>query len=352
MLINKGSIDRGLFQTTIYHTEKDEDKQKINGDEEIRCKPDKTKTKGMKFANYGKVNSKGLMPENTLVENRDVIIAKVTPIKENRNDPTKVIKYEDQSKIFKTVEETYIDKNYMDRNGDGYTFAKVRLRALRKPVIGDKFCSLPTQQVLTDKGWVEIKDIDIDVHKVATLDVNGHLCYESPVAKYEYDHDDKMYYFKNKQLHLICTLNHKLYVKRRSGKQYELIEAQNVMGKQVRFQKTMTNVWPDVETIQLGDEEYKMDDWLQMLGMFIADGSCDTRCKYVHITALKERKTDFIKAFLEALNVEYKYSKDGNFIINSREYPEIYEELLVSSSLGWVFMDLSKDGRLKSVWSL
>jgi hypothetical protein len=115
------------------------------------------------------------MPENTLVENRDVIIAKVTPIKENRNDPTKVIKYEDQSKIFKTVEETYIDKNYMDRNGDGYTFAKVRLRALRKPVIGDKFCSLPTQQVLTDKGWIEIKDIDIDVHKVATLDVNSRL---------------------------------------------------------------------------------------------------------------------------------------------------------------------------------
>lgn len=141
VLINKGSIDRGLFQTTIYHTEKDEDKQKINGDEEIRCKPDKTKTKGMKFANYNKVNSKGLMPENTLVENRDVIISKVTPIKENRNDHTKVIKYEDQSKIYKTVEETYIDKNYVDRNGDGYTFAKVRLRALRKPVIGDKFSS-------------------------------------------------------------------------------------------------------------------------------------------------------------------------------------------------------------------
>jgi len=141
VLINKGSIDRGLFQTNIYHTEKDEDKQKINGDEEIRCKPDSSKTKGMKFGNYNKVNSKGVMPENSLVENRDVIIAKVTPIKENKNDHTKVIKYEDQSKIYRTVEETYIDKNYIDRNGDGYTFAKVRLRALRKPVIGDKFSS-------------------------------------------------------------------------------------------------------------------------------------------------------------------------------------------------------------------
>ena len=141
LLVNQGSIDRGLFQATIYHTEKDEDKQKINGDEEIRCKPDASKTKGMKFGNYNKVNSRGVIPENTLVENRDIIISKVTPIKENRNDHTKVIKYEDQSKIYRTAEEVYIDRNYIDRNGDGYSFAKVRLRAVRKPVIGDKFSS-------------------------------------------------------------------------------------------------------------------------------------------------------------------------------------------------------------------
>jgi len=141
LLFNKGSIDRGLFMTTIYHTEKDEDKQKINGDEEIRCKPDPTKTKGMKMGNYNKVNSKGIIPENTIVENRDIIISKITPIKENRNDHTKVIKFEDQSKIYKTAEETYVDRNYIDRNGEGYNFAKVRLRTVRKPVIGDKFSS-------------------------------------------------------------------------------------------------------------------------------------------------------------------------------------------------------------------
>jgi DNA-directed RNA polymerase beta subunit len=141
LLFNKGSLDRGLFVATIYHTEKDEDKQKINGDEEIRCKPDPSKTKGMKFGNYNKVNSRGVIPENTLAENRDIIISKITPIKENRNDHTKVIKFEDQSKIYRTAEESYIDKNYIDRNGDGYNFAKVRIRTIRKPVIGDKFSS-------------------------------------------------------------------------------------------------------------------------------------------------------------------------------------------------------------------
>ncbi len=139
VLINKGSIDRGLFMTTIYHTEKDEDKNIIR-DEIIRCNPEPAKTKGIKFGNYSKLNNQGFIPENSLVENRDVIIAKIVPIKENRNDPTKTIKYEDQSKIFRTTEETYIDKNYTGRNGDGYNFAKVRVRILRKPVFGDK-CS-------------------------------------------------------------------------------------------------------------------------------------------------------------------------------------------------------------------
>jgi hypothetical protein len=279
------------------------------------------------MGNYNKVNSKGIIPENTIVENRDIIISKITPIKENRNDHTKVIKFEDQSKIYKTTEETYIDKNYIDRNGEGYNFAKVRLRTVRKPVIGDKFCALPTQQVLTDKGWVEIKDIDIQVHKVATLDINGNMCYEFPIAKYEYDHDDKLYYIKNKQVHIVCTLNHKLYVKRRAGKNYELIEAQDVMGKMVRFQKTMTNVYPDVEFIQLGDEQYKMDDWLQLLGMFIADGSSDKHNKGVFICALKERKTTFINVFLEKLNVNHSYHSGGNYFISGCKYPGIYDEL-------------------------
>ena len=121
IIFNKEFIDRGGFSLTLYKTEKDEDK-KTYGDEEIRCKPDPIKTKGMNFANYDKLNHEGIVPENTHLENKDVIIGKVVPIKGNRNDHTKIIKYNDQSRIFRTKEECYVDKNYIDRNGDGYTF--------------------------------------------------------------------------------------------------------------------------------------------------------------------------------------------------------------------------------------
>ena len=140
VLVNQGAIDRGMFSATIYHTEKDEDK-KINGDEEVRCHPDASKTKGMKFGNYDKLNQRGVMPANTFIENRDIIMGKVIPIKDNRNDPTKIVKYEDISRVYHTSEECYVDKSYIDSNGEGYCFCKVRIRAFRKPVIGDKVSS-------------------------------------------------------------------------------------------------------------------------------------------------------------------------------------------------------------------
>jgi len=184
VLINKGALDRGLFIATIYHTEKDEDKNIIR-DEIIRCKPDPTKTKSIKFGNYDKLNSQGFMPENSLVENRDVIIAKTIPIKENRNDPTKTIKYEDQSKTYRTTEETYIDKNYTGRNGDGYNFAKVRVRILRKPVLGDKFSSrhgqkgtcgniIPEEDMPFTKDGIR-PDIIINPHAIPSRMTIGQL---------------------------------------------------------------------------------------------------------------------------------------------------------------------------------
>jgi DNA-directed RNA polymerase II subunit RPB2 len=138
ILFNKGSIDRGLFGITLYHTEKDEEQ---NGDDVKYGKPIDNITKGVKLANYDKVDSNGLVAKNTLIRNRDIILSKIQRIKENKNDNSKTVKYVDQSKTYKTIEETFIDKNYTDKNGDGYDFVKIKLRTYRKPVYGDKFSS-------------------------------------------------------------------------------------------------------------------------------------------------------------------------------------------------------------------
>lgn len=141
ILINQGSIDRGLLQSTVYHSEKDEDKYQSNKDE-IRGVPDLTKTENVRTGNYTKLNNKGFIPKDSLVEHRDVIMAKYTPIKENLNDPKQINKYSDKSILAKTCgEEVYIDDNVLETNAQGYNVAKVKMRATRKPIIGDKFSS-------------------------------------------------------------------------------------------------------------------------------------------------------------------------------------------------------------------
>ena len=151
----------------------------------IRCKPDKTKTRGVKFGNYNKLNDKGIVPENTFLENRDIIIGKILPIKENKNDHTKVIKYQDLSKIYRTKEEAYIDKNYVNSNGDGYNLCKVKIRNYRKPVIGDKFSSrhgqkgtigiiLPEEDMPVSSNGIK-PDIIINPHAIPSRMTIGQL---------------------------------------------------------------------------------------------------------------------------------------------------------------------------------
>ena len=88
----------------------------------------------------------------------------------------------------------------------------------------------------------------------------------------------------------------------------------------------MKNVYPDVEKINLEGKEFKMDDWLQLLGMFIADGSVNNRA--VILSAHKQRKVNFNIDILTKLNIEYYHDNyNGYFAINIGKNKEIYNEL-------------------------
>jgi DNA-directed RNA polymerase II subunit RPB2 len=328
ILINEGSILRGLFRTTYYSMyEAREESSKITGMNNSKfANIEKNNVIGKKKGyDYSFLDNYGLIKENTELNDKMILIGKI-----NSNLADKNVWIDDSVKP-KKGQLGYVDKSFITLGEEGFNVAKVRLREERIPAIGDKMaCALPTQQVLTNEGWVEIQNIDINKHKVATLDINGNMCYEFPTNKFIYDHNGTMYKIKNKQVELVCTLNHKLYVKRRENneikKEYELIEAQNIIGKMVRFQKSMKNVYNDVEWMELGNKKYKMDDWLQLLGMFIADGSVNNRA--VVLSAYKQRKIDFNTDILKKLDIEFYHdSYNGYFAINLGKNKEIYEEL-------------------------
>jgi hypothetical protein len=107
--------------------------------DDIFMKPDRNKVTGMKPGNYDKLNEKGYVPEETVIDNEDMIIGKVSPIQPTGNN-NKV--YKDSSTIFTSNVTGVIDRVHTNIfNSDGYEQYNVRVRMERIPMIGDKFAS-------------------------------------------------------------------------------------------------------------------------------------------------------------------------------------------------------------------
>lgn len=144
IMINRGALDRGLFRSVFYRTYKDEEKKnQSSGEEEHFAAPDPTLTRHMKNANYSKLAEEGFVPENTFVDTDDILIGKVVPLRVPTGMvvPTGTKKFRDVSRTMRNNETGWVDRVFKNRNGEGYSFAKVRVRQDRIPEIGDKFSS-------------------------------------------------------------------------------------------------------------------------------------------------------------------------------------------------------------------
>jgi DNA-directed RNA polymerase II subunit RPB2 len=167
VMINRAALDRGLFRSEYYRTYKDEEKKnQASGEEERFCRPNPATTRHMKLASYEKLGPDGIVPENTYVGQDDVLIGKVAPIRVRGADGAAIAginhaslqamssvaaaaaveaaggkRFRDVSKLMRTNEAGYVDRIYRGRNGEGYSFIKIRVREERIPEIGDKFSS-------------------------------------------------------------------------------------------------------------------------------------------------------------------------------------------------------------------
>jgi DNA-directed RNA polymerase II subunit RPB2 len=147
VIMNHSAVERGLFVSTVFKTYREQNnKNHSTGEEEFFCKPD-DKTSALKPYNYDKLHHDGFVPENSFVDAGDIIIGKCMPQKFGNSITNK-----DTSVVLKNNERGYIDRNchsdnyFTNVNGDGYTFAKVRVRQERSPTIGDKFSSRSGQK--------------------------------------------------------------------------------------------------------------------------------------------------------------------------------------------------------------
>ena len=142
IIINKSALDRGLFRTVTFkkYTAELKKNSTTTQDDEF-LKPDRKITASIKEGNYEKLNNEGYIPEETEIENGDIIIGKVSPI---QGDADK--KYIDQSEIFKSNVNGYVDKVFICFNSDEHKMYNMRVRSERYPMIGDKFAAVHGQK--------------------------------------------------------------------------------------------------------------------------------------------------------------------------------------------------------------
>lgn len=148
VLLNRGAIERGMFVSTMFKTFREQNNRNhANGEEEFFCRPDPTTTRNMKPSDYSLLGEDGFVPENTRIQENDIIVGRCMPQKVGAD-----LVFRDNSVPFKGTDAAFVDRNCHDNNyfttinGDGYVFAKTRVRCHMEPVVGDKFSSRHAQK--------------------------------------------------------------------------------------------------------------------------------------------------------------------------------------------------------------
>lgn len=319
LIINKGAVDRGLFDTYHFTFEKTE----LEKGEEFK-KPDITNTDDYKqYSNYEKLVN-GIVPVGTYIEENDIIVGKVAKNSKSDNSQFEFI---DRSIVYKKKEPAYVHSVIQGQNSEDNFFCKIVFRKFRKCDFGDKFCLDDTHEVLTTNSWKNISEMTID-DKIAILD-NDIIKYENPSEVHEFDHDGELYNVESRQIDITCTLNHKLYIKTQIENNYELVEAGNMANNDYWCKKNGINSNIGIKTFTLEpfmvqNNRYRrfnrpepivmdMDKWLILFGIYISEGHIDKK-NHVRISAHKQRIKDQLNITLNELNLEFKiYQSEPNY---------------------------------------
>jgi DNA-directed RNA polymerase beta subunit len=181
VILNKSSIDRGLFSATTYKTITEEERKRGNSDFEKFCLP-KFSLRNRAY-DYSYLDDNGLISPRKYAENPEghkrvngvtlhgslwlkkgmVIIGKTLNKMVKTADNNRVSETTDSSVVIRHGEEGFLDSILDTMTTDGVRIIKIRIRIPRIPEIGDKFASSTAQKgtcgiVYSDEDMPKDKD--------------------------------------------------------------------------------------------------------------------------------------------------------------------------------------------------
>ena len=205
------------------------------------------------------------------------------------------------------------------------------------PSTGEMGCYDEQTEVLTESGWKFFRDVTKS-DKICTLNPKTQIIeYHFPTAVVSYTHHDRLVAIKNREVDLLVTLDHNMFVEsqqdyKNKRKRFSLVRARNLQPQSVvprsgRWNGAEATIFalPSVtvtdygrtqlQVQETGALEIPMDTWLRFLGIWLSDGWVSRRggegdgSYLVGVAQENIPQRDEIRRFLEAFPV--KFTENG-----------------------------------------
>ena len=209
-------------------------------------------------------------------------------------------------------------------------------------------CYSDDTELLTEGGWKLFKHLK-ENDKVITLNNKREIEFNKPKKYFKYSYKGDMYNFKSDNMDLLVTPNHrmflykhkKLYFKRADEitRKAQLPTSEGNTNKNINFfilPKTMNSWISGNHNSKISKKwdalRIKMDEWLRFLGIYLSEGSIDSK----HLTArdhgyrviISQKKKDIKNQIRDLLNrLPFNFSEyKGGFIIYNKQLYEYVKQ--------------------------
>jgi DNA-directed RNA polymerase subunit beta' len=251
---------------------------------------------------------------------------------------------------------------------------KIHIRTEEPVDIGDKLCFDAQTDVLTRAGWKPVSEVTLE-DEVCTL-IDGHrIVYSAPSELHSYAHGGRMYRIQSQQVDQFVTSAHRMFVQRRGRDEFELLPAEEIAGKRVRYKKD--GDWlgesPDairfapervaagrggVGTRLIAEKEMPLQTYMLLLGAYLADGNivnqpssgsygiAITKYKEPHRTQLLDALRDHGVKFSEGSNGQKVVIYSKQLMQHFVQFGHAHEKFIPE----WVFDCTRKDLEILFAW--